>query len=336
MHTQERARLQAIMEAFSKAVHDLDNVAACDDLGANDEKLTASLRELGKRAGELATLPVTRKDATARDSWRHGARAVEEHARQLSELEGRARQENQALDVLRVRERLGRMRQSCLACHVRFVDAPTSPGKSGFPAVSNTLRGRVRVRKRDGAPRLDRRDVVVFLDAVPGAWRALATPQRITQKGRKFLPRVLPIVVGGRVDFPNEDVILHNVFSLSKTRPFDLGTYGSGKSRALRFPRTGLVRVYCNIHPEMNAHILVLGNPFFATTGPGGEWAITGVPDGRYELRVWSPGGGSTRKTVDLRDAALVDVDLEIRDSKTRVSHKNKFGRAYKGQYGRE
>lgn len=107
------------------------------------------------------------------------------------------------------------------------------------------------------------------------------------QRDIMFAPRVLPILVGTIVDFPNSDNLFHNVFSYSQAKEFDLGRYPTGESRSILFERSGIVRVYCDIHAHMNATILVLDNPFFARPDDEGTYTIPNVPEGSYTLKLW-------------------------------------------------
>src|SRR5207302_4391177 len=100
------------------------------------------------------------------------------------------------------------------------------------------------------------------------------------QRNETFVPHLLAIMTGTTVDFPNSDHLYHNVFSLSKTKRFDLGRYAAGHSRPVRFDQPGIVRVFCDIHSHMNAFILVFSHPFFAVTDPEGRYRIDNVPPG--------------------------------------------------------
>src|SRR5262249_29575176 len=156
--------------------------------------------------------------------------------------------------------------------------------RGNFPARDNTVVGTVALRDAGGAIRADRSWVLVFLESAkdPPAYEWRRGAARRSQKLRPFQPRVLPVVVGTPVEFPNEDTIFHNVFSLSKTKPFDLGTYEPGHTASVSMDRTGLVKVYCNIHPDMSASIVVLANPWFALTDRGGRFVICNAPAGEY------------------------------------------------------
>jgi hypothetical protein len=225
------------------------------------------------------------------------------------------------------------LRGACVQCHVKYRTRNEERGL--YPARGNTVSGAVSVVMLGGKEREDRSNVVVFLDGVltpPGRlvpWQV----HRITQKDARFEPRVLPVFRGESVAFPNDDFIFHNVFSLSESEPFDLGAYGPGQTRSVVFSRTGLVRVYCNIHPQMLSTILVLENPFFATTDAEGRFVISGVPDGTYALRAWQEYSGDHRQSLSLSNGAIVSVPIRIQEDKVTIEHTNKFGLPYRETY---
>jgi plastocyanin len=131
-------------------------------------------------------------------------------------------------------------------------------------------------------------NVVVYLEAAPrGAGGSGGSEPTMRQRDERFVPHVLPIVAGTAVAFPNDDPIYHNVFSLSRAKSFDLGRFARGESRTIVFPRAGLVQVFCHIHADMSAYILVLDNRFFAKPDSSGHFAIDGIPPGEYRLVAW-------------------------------------------------
>jgi plastocyanin len=107
------------------------------------------------------------------------------------------------------------------------------------------------------------------------------------QRELTFVPHVLPILAGSTVEFPNSDPVYHNVFSYSKAKTFDLGRYPTGHSKAVTFDKPGVVKVYCDMHSQMNAFILVLANPFFTLTDEHGDYLIREVPAGTYNVKAW-------------------------------------------------
>lgn len=174
----------------------------------------------------------------------------------------------------------------------------------------------------------DRVTSVVYLEsALAGAFEdrpgVLSTPAalgvparraRMTQRNETFVPHVLAIRVGTIVDFPNEDHTYHNVFSLSKTRRFDLGRYAAGQSKPVRFDRPGIVRVFCDIHSHMSAFILVFGHRFFNTTNAEGVYEISGIPPGRYTLMAWNDGAVRDSRPVTVPEqGGAIEQDFVLR-----------------------
>jgi plastocyanin len=213
--------------------------------------------------------------------------------------------------------------------------APAIPRRQAPPAaVGGEIRGRVRfspgsslraarpdvgeLGMADHPGSVDRQASVVYLDAVPRrAFDELPTQRRsMDQRNEQFVPRLLAITVGTVVSFPNNDSKFHNVFSLSKTHPFDLGRYPPGKTGSERFDRPGLVRVFCDIHSHMSGYILVFSHPYFAVTDADGRYAIRSVPAGAYTLMIWSELGNAEPRRVTVTEGAATEVDFEVARSK--------------------
>jgi hypothetical protein len=193
-------------------------------------------------------------------------------------------------------------------------------------AETGTIAGTVRVVGTTGQP-LRSAPVLVFVEDVT---RAFPPPQplEIRQRGRQFHPRLLLVPVGASVAFPNDDVVDHNVFSLSPIASFDLGYFGTGAARRTSFEKPGAVRIYCNIHPQMIADVLVLANPHYAQVGEDGKFAIPQVPTGRRTLRAWFPHGPSVAKVVEVR-ASGAEAAFELQATVTTTTHENKHGEPY-------
>jgi len=163
-------------------------------------------------------------------------------------------------------------------------------------------------------------DVVVSIEGLPrgkaGSEAASPYYKRATlqQRDLKFYPRVLPILVGATVSFPNDDKVWHDVYSSSETKKFDLGLYAPGKSKSVTFDKPGIVRVQCNVHPTMEAYIVVKEHPYFTSPDKDGNYRFSDVPLGSYRLTVDDPSLGTRAEpfTLDRPDEVLqVDVDLK-------------------------
>ncbi len=197
-------------------------------------------------------------------------------------------------------------------------------------ANGNELAGVVRLSDQGSvASRVT--DVIVYFRperALPPA----PAPEREFVMGTRFKafePTVLAIPVGGLVRFPNRDPILHNVFSVSGGNAFDLGLYGEGDGEAQRFDQVGLVRVYCNVHQSMVAHILVLDTPFYATVAETGAFRFRDVPDGPGTIYLWHERARPLAQKIELPLAAPLTLELAL-NKRTVPNHKNKFGKSYR------
>ncbi len=136
---------------------------------------------------------------------------------------------------------------------------------------------------------------------------------QMAQKDTAFVPHVLPVLVGTTVAFPNDDPIFHNVFSASPVHKFDLGLYPQGKSRSTRFDRPGIVQIGCNVHAQMSAYVVVLDEPYFVVPNGRGVYELTGLPLGRYTIKVWHPDFASVSQPFTLeRDGQVLTLDFDL------------------------
>ncbi len=214
-----------------------------------------------------------------------------------------------------------------------------SYANAALAAEPGAVRGRVVVPNNNGP-------VVAYLESHPALGAATATlgpppdapalakkSATITQRDTEFLPDAVIVRKGARVTFPNKDKVYHNVFSVSPGNEFDLGLFRGGERRTISMRRPGEVDVYCNIHPNMAAKVLVVPNRFHAVADASGAFAIEGVPAGRYVLVGWSATHEPQRRevVVEAGGAARVEMTLQPRAAESR-HHLNKEGQPY-GRY---
>ena len=204
---------------------------------------------------------------------------------------------------------------------------------AGFAAVAHAapstgeIRGTVTVKGRKTSA-----GVLVYLEGVPGPAPAPTDHAVVRQREKQFDPPVTIVVRGTTVDFPNEDKMFHNVFSVSRPARFDLGLYKSGTTKSVEMKRAGTVDVYCNIHSEMVAKVKVLDNAFYTITDEQGRFRFAGVPAGTIPVVAWLPTGDQATATVTVRNGEVVDVKLEVTAVAKRETHTRKDGSPY-GRY---
>jgi plastocyanin len=157
-----------------------------------------------------------------------------------------------------------------------------------------------------------------------------AEPATLEQENERFKPRLLPIVAGQSVVFPNRDRFYHNVFSVSSVESFDLGQYkASDPPRSQVFAKPGLVPVYCNIHPQMISYVVVLENGAFAVTGEDGSFTLAGVHAGKIAVNAWLPGAQRASQELELAPGAEATVALELAQTQVIPPHPRKDGTPY-------
>jgi hypothetical protein len=154
------------------------------------------------------------------------------------------------------------------------------------------------------------RDAVLFVEG-------LRTPpverrDRMDQQNRTFIPHVMVVQLGTRVEFPNNDTVYHNVFSYREGKRFDLGLYPVGRTKIETFDQPGLVRIFCNIHSNMSAFIWVVENPYFVKTDRSGRFRNTGVPAGERSVRVWHERRGSRHLSVQVPREGTAPLEVAL------------------------
>jgi plastocyanin len=160
----------------------------------------------------------------------------------------------------------------------------------------------------------ERSRVVIYLEGNVASDSEAGSPGtvEIQQLDRQFLPDLVVVPVGATVSFPNMDPIFHDVYSLSRAKSFDLGAYDKGQTRRVTFSKPGIIEVYCHLHPNMAATIMVLANRYYARPDRDGQYRIPNVPPGHYTLVAWHKTAGFFRRQVDVDSGQTTTADFLI------------------------
>ena len=202
------------------------------------------------------------------------------------------------------------------------------------PAHAEEIRGRVQLLARGGqgpARGSDARQAVVYFEpAGAPPVRPAETAFEMVTRRKTFEPRLLVIPRGSRVRFPNADPILHNAFSVSSPNQFDLGLVRRGPGKEKRFEEPGLVRVFCNVHHDMVAYILVLDTPYHVSPDANGEFVLNGLPRGPGKLTVWHEQADPWTADVTLPQKAPGPLLARVEIVRPLIpAHLNKLGQSY-------
>jgi len=189
-------------------------------------------------------------------------------------------------------------------------------------AIAGSIKGAVKV-KGLRTPE----NILVYLTQAPPASEDLSNVKFVMdQRNLEFVPHILPVLIGATVDFPNNDKVNHNVFSMSRTKKFNLGSYGAGESKTVVFDKPGIVELRCDVHAEMAAYILVMQNPYFAVTDKQGHFEIPDsnhlkqigsnatkdLPPGKYFIKTWHEKLNSQKMAVVIPENGDVTVQLDL------------------------
>lgn len=197
-------------------------------------------------------------------------------------------------------------------------------------AHAGDITGKVTVLERKGKKALKSfENAVVYLEGIETPVHQ--EPVLMDQVKKTFIPRLLPVVKGQKIQFLNADKVQHNIFSPDESEPFDLGRFSKGETESVALFKLGPHKVYCDIHQQMIADIFVLPNQYFSVTNKEGHFLIKDVPEGEHTIKVWHILDGEDEKTIRVSDDPL-EVDFTITSKKmfrNLLDHKRKHGGSY-------
>jgi plastocyanin len=196
---------------------------------------------------------------------------------------------------------------------------------------AHEVSGTVEIILKGDKKKEDLSSAVIYLDQVGSAASTPAQTNKdfsMSTKNKQLSPKAMAVPVGAKITFPNYDPIFHNLFSVSAPNEFDLGLYKGGASKTHSFAKPGIVRVFCNVHPQMSATIVVANSSYFTTADKSGKFSLGDIPSGNYILKAYSE-EGQTEQKVQVGETPLkVVLSIDGRNFK-KVKHKNKFGKDY-------
>ncbi len=208
-------------------------------------------------------------------------------------------------------------------------------GSVASPGRSAELEGILRLSERGSPVPIAQEHRLAAVWFEPTAQGPSPEPRsaEIMTRRKQFEPRLLVLPVGSTVRFPNADPILHNVFSVHPQNRFDLGLYGQGPGKEVRFQHSGIVAVFCNVHHAMFAHVVVVSSPYYVHPQASGQFRLEGLPTGPGVLRAWHERSELLERRLSVPSKP---VELELQLTRPRIPpHKNKHGRSYSGtRYG--
>ena len=220
-----------------------------------------------------------------------------------------------------------------LAASILSEGLPAVWGPGSGSSRAATLTGHLTLLEKGDKQAEDVGQAVIWLATKATVPAPAPVRAEINTADKEFSPHVLVLPAGSTVTFPNHDPFNHNVFSLSEENPFDLGLYGRGETRTVKFGRAGIVRIYCNVHPQMSAIVMVRDNPYYSRPSSDGSFTIEDVPPGRYVLHAWHERAPemSRELLMPVRGSGSLELQLDARGYKFKP-HLNKFGRPYPQQ----
>jgi plastocyanin len=171
-------------------------------------------------------------------------------------------------------------------------------------------------------------DAYVYVEDVVASGKGTAA---MKQEGKQFVPRVLVVQKGTRVEFPNMDTVFHNVFSVTPDNSFDLGSYRQGESKTVTVVKPGVINVYCNLHAQMVGYILVTPSSLATAASASGTFSLANIPAGHHRIVAWAPNARAVVREVDVPQSGTATIDFDLAASHAQP-HLNKDGMPY-GSY---
>ena len=183
------------------------------------------------------------------------------------------------------------------------------------PAKAGTVSGKIRLAggSRTGTNQAvgEKENVVIWLEGAQDT-KPPETPVRISQRNLQFAPEFVVAVKGQKIEMPNDDDVVHNVYSFTGANQFNLGLYGKGEVKVVTLEQTGIVDVFCSIHHQMHARVFVVPTRYFASSLPGRSFTLADVPPGKYVLKAWHQRSRMMEKAIVVPPNGSITADINL------------------------
>ncbi len=161
-------------------------------------------------------------------------------------------------------------------------------------------------------------EVVISLKPMNFSPKLIPTKNaNIYQFNKAFSPRLLAATMGSTVQFINKDDFYHNVFSLAPQNRFNIGRRPAGSSNGITIKKQGIIKVFCDIHPQMKATIISMDTPYFTTANADGTYLLDDLPSGKYQIEIFISDYKSVYQIIELRNGQILDLDLNLDQENT-------------------
>jgi plastocyanin len=204
-------------------------------------------------------------------------------------------------------------------------DAGQISGSVFMPVVQRerrAFRGRIYRNRLSSSKKVEEKGkalqssfIDVIISAHPLSFEAVVDSidtVKILQLNATFIPRVTPLTPGTEVEFINRDKFFHNVFSITPGERFNIGRKPTGVVITRKINRLGEVKIFCDIHAQMNATIISLNTPYFTRVQPNGRYNLKGLPAGIYEIHVYHPDFPEIIEQVEIQEGVSMRQNFTL------------------------
>lgn len=165
-----------------------------------------------------------------------------------------------------------------------------------------------------GADKAVKNAVVRLTNISKGKALETATKVVLDQVKCRFVPHVVVVPVGATLEIKNSDPITHNVHTFS----IDNDPINKAQPKTLpviptKFTAPEIIKTQCDIHKWMGTWIVAADHPYYAITGDKGQFKLSDVPPGSYQMETWHEKLGKVTQQVTVKANADASVSVELK-----------------------